>query len=146
MGITISGHYKGQSSQYELDMSYNTFFRLRLVIAKNFSEKFGEQYERLTDLRYTKMEWDAYEKKIQDIIEQEHLEGKRWQTKILDFLFMPDTNGKISYGTCQKIYNLIKDEDDNDQYGYTMIGNNTMGTFKNLLLDIYTNKGYMKWS
>ena len=64
MGITISGKYKGKTSPYELNMSYSTFFRLRLVIAKNFDADFGEHYERLTDFVTLKEEWDAYDKKL----------------------------------------------------------------------------------
>lgn len=145
MGITINGKYKGELSPYELSMSYSTFFRLRLVIAKNLNDNFGKHYERLTDFRATKEEWDAYDNETQRIIEQEHLEDKRWQQKIIDFLFMPDTNGKISYGTCKRLYDLVKNENDSDIYGYAMIGNNTMGEFKRLLHDTYVNGGYLKW-
>ena len=145
MGITISGRYKGEISPYELDMSYGTFFRLRCTVAKCLDDTLYSHYLHLTDYRGSEAEWDEYDSITNDIIRINKLDSTRWKSKIVDFLFMPDTNGKISYGTCGRLYSLIKNEPDEDQYGYTMIGDNAMGTFKALLRDVYVNGGTLIW-
>ena len=145
MGITISGRYKGKISPYELNMSYSDFFRLRCIIAKHLDESLYLHYLHLTDYRRSKAEWDEYDIIINEIVCKNKLDLVRWKSKIVDFLFMPDTNGKISYGTCRRIYDLINEEPDDAQYGYCMIGDNTMGTFKALLKDVYINGGTLIW-
>lgn len=145
MGITISGRYKGRISPFELDMSYSTFFRLRCTIARAFDSDLYSHYLHLIDYRSSKAEWDEYDHITNVIIQKNKIDTVKWKSKIVDFLFAPDTNGKISYGTCGRLYRLIKNEPDENQYGYTMIGNNTMGTFKALLKDVYVNRGTLIW-
>lgn len=145
MGITISGKYKGRRSPYELNMSYSTFFRLRCTIARCLDDRLYSHYLHLIDYRGSEAEWDEYDRITNEIIQQSKIDSVKWKCKIVDFLFMPDTNGKISYGTCKRLYSLIKNEPDEDQYGYTMIGDNTMGTFKMLLKDVYVNGGTLIW-
>ena len=145
MGITISGRYKGRISPFELNMSYSTFFRLRCTIARSLDSELYSHYLHLIDYRRSEAEWDEYDRITNDIIHKNKIDSVKWKRKIVDFLFAPDTNGKISYGTCGRLYSLIINEPDEDQYGYTMIGDNTMRTFKALLRDTYINGGTLIW-
>lgn len=50
---------------------------------------------------------------------------------VIDFLYASDCNGKISYKTCRKIYNLIKDKRfDRKGFRYAAYMHNDYGEFK----------------
>lgn len=146
MGVSLRGKYHGDYSPFGLDMGYSTFFRLRCVVCKNFSQMLYDHYKTMNEILYApQKEQEKWDRKTERIIELQKLEEGR-QKKILDFLFAVDCKGKISYGTCKNIYEYIKNEPDTDKYGY--VGRkdcSTMGDFKKLLLDVYENKGNLIW-
>ena len=148
MGVSIRGTYHKTNSPYSLDMGYASFFRLRCVIAKHLDEEFGEHYKGLARIMYTSEEdVKAFDDKTAEILARKGLENQRWKIKVLDFLFESDVKGCIPYSACKRIYNLIKEEPDEARYGYEGWGDkcSTMRDFKNLLLDVYVNKGRVKW-
>ena len=148
MGISISGTYHRTSSPYSLDMGYTAFYRLRCVVAKHLDAEFGKHYEKIIKIMHSsEEEMKAFDDKTAEILERKGLEKQRWKTKILDFLFAPDSGGSIPYSACGRIYTLIKNEPDEDRYGYEGWGDkcSTMKDFKALLQDVYINKGRVKW-
>lgn len=109
MGITIKNKNMG------IDMGYHGFFLLRKNIAYLISEDFGRLYEQwcgpfghLTD--------EEGNKKLKILYSQ----GKMINADelVLKFLFESDGEGKLSVNGCKKLYELIKDYDDNILYGY----------------------------
>lgn len=150
MGICINGRYNGKSSPYSLAMSYGTFFLLRKQVASHLCKEFFEHYSLMADaiFSYSDKEKEDYNQKTMEIIERNELDKKKYQEKILDFLYAPDCEGSISYGTCRRIYELIKDDPDELRFGYAGWGKDcsTMGDFKNLLADVAKNKGKVTWS
>lgn len=86
--------------------------------------------------------YDTYDK-----ITEKMIVDKRLNIKVADFCFQPDCGGRIRYGACKVIYDIVKDYDDNAIYGYA--GRNDKATFrdlKELFLECYENKCDLVWS
>ena len=95
MGVTIYAN----GSKRSFDMGYGGFFNLRKNIALGLDREFGEHYETLSHCS-TKEDYQKF-----DEVANRILADKRFQDMddLLDFLFAPDTDGKIGYKTCMKI-------------------------------------------
>ena len=141
MGVTI------ESKNYSIDIGYVGFKRLRTKIAELTTEEIAKHYKHLDDAprfgdssRY--LFFDSYDKKIEEL-------DKKYDYKydeVLDFLYASDCNAEIPYTHCEKIYELIKDYDDNILYGY--VGRPDCARFvdfKNLVKDCIDNKCSMEW-
>lgn len=103
MGVTITA----TNSNCDFDMGYGGFLNLRRNIAFALDKDFGNEY---SSLKETIFLWEG-EYKFQleftmNIINKKHLDDE--YKDVLDFLFMPDTEGKISYKTCRKIAGLLE--------------------------------------
>ena len=137
MRITIRNKNKS------IDMGYGGFFNLRKNIAGIFSPDFKEFYE----------EWTKPSSKITD--EEGNFKLMEFYNKgvfndndddILNFLFASDCDGKISAKTCKKLYNRIRDYDDNILYGY--IGRPDcakFSDFKEIVADCAKNHLVLSW-
>lgn len=86
--------------------------------------------------------FEKYDKKITEISEKHSGE----YDEILHFLYASDCEAKIPYQICEKIYDVIKDYDDNICYGYAGRPDCAMfKDFKNLVKDCIDNKCNMEW-
>lgn len=142
MGVTIYANNGSKS----FDMGYGGFINLRTSIALAFNKKFGEHYKTLPSCCFTQKDIEAYNKKANEIIETEHLEENG--EDILDFLYAPDCDGgQVSYKTCKKIYDLIKEIDyGNRIFTYAAYSDGKdYDYFKDFLLDCYKHRRNMRW-
>lgn len=140
MGITISA----TNSKYSFDCGYGGFYKLRRNIALAYDEEFGKYYANIIHC-LCQIQYDAFFKQINLILSNERFKDE--DNDILDFLFESDCSGKISYKTCGKIYNLIKDIDfkgktftyvaHSDGYDYDK--------FKAFLKECYSHRRNMVW-
>lgn len=147
MGVSLYPRKYGIAN--ECDMGYFTFNRLREDIADIFDPVFSRHYKKLSKPEYmfclNQEERDklyrAWEEEADDIIKR-----RRLSVRVVSFLMQPDCEGKIGYGTCKMIYNLIANFDDNKPYGYTGRDDCTkVKDIKNLLMACYHNKCDMFW-
>lgn len=140
MGVTITA----ENSEIALYASYAGFAALRQNIATAFDEEFGNHYQTVRFCK-TKTDYDVFNKKTKDIFSNKRF--KQRDADIINFLFAPDCDGEISYKTCKKIYDLIKDIDFGEKiFTYAAYSDGKdYEHFKELLLDCYKNKENMFW-
>ena len=142
MGLSIRGNYKGS---IELDGGYGMLETIRNQVAKEWDKEFGEHY---ATLRYCNTENDfaMFTIKANKIINSGRLREKTKQdADILDFLFASDYGDTISYKTCKKIYELIKDTKCNYCLRYAAYSNNDWEDFKQLLRECYSHRSKLVW-
>ena len=141
MGITI----KATNSTRSFDMGGGGFFDLRQSIAVIYDKELGEHYEKLSCC-WSKELTTAWEKRVNEILSDSRF--KEEDEDILDFLFASDCSGSISYKTCKKIYDLIKDVDfGNNIFVYTSRSDGKdYEHFKEFLLECYKYKRKMRWT
>lgn len=131
-----------------IDLGYYGFFRLRNKVAELLDKEFGNLYKDIPDIQRqayisdnSEKVWDAYNNKLNEIIDRKHLNDD-----VLDFLFQPDCNGKLSYKGCRSLYSIIKDYDDNVVYGYPGQKNPAkFADFKAIVEDCYKHRRQLTW-
>lgn len=138
MGLEI--HATGIDRTFQC--SYIGFKHLRDHIAMAYDKDFGDVYIDSRMLLSNQLKW---EKTINDIIAKKQFPDE--DNDILDFFFDSDCSGSISYKTCKKIYDLIKDI---DFTGYIFIysaysDGKDYEHFKDFLKTCYSKKRRMKW-
>jgi len=101
MGITISA----TNSSYDFDMGYGGFFNLRKNIAFALDNELGKMYAEYGRC-VTKRQFKEIDNIIEHMIDRKHLDKD--YKDVLDFLYLPDTDGKIGYKTCKKIADLLE--------------------------------------
>ena len=139
MGISITAVH----SKYDFDMGYGGFFNLRRNIALALDKDFGENYSNLA-ICYTRSQFEENDRIAEYIINKKHLDEEYGD--IINFLYQADTNGSISYKTCKKIYDLIKDVDfGNKIFRYAAYAGNDYKEFKEFLLECYSHRRKMRW-
>lgn len=141
MGVTVFA----SGISLDFDMGYGGFYHLRKNIALALDQEFGEHYANILDtLHASKSEKDAYWKKYEEIINRKNL--RKNNLTVLSFLLKSDCGGKISWKTCKKIYDLIKDVDFEDRgFRYAAHRKNDYEDFKKFLRECVKNKRYMQW-
>lgn len=136
MGVTIRCKKTGES----IDMGAGGFMRLRNKVAELAGGPFAEHYLSLNPFGD-----EEYFKKF-DERTAEILKEKRADIKIVDFCLQSDCDGKIRYGACKNILEVIGDYDDDIKYGYYGRADCAMfKDFKRLLLDCVKNKCDLVW-
>lgn len=102
MGVTITA----KNSGFVFDMGYGGFWNIRKNIALALDEDFGISYAAwcMSYISGGDFEWKA---KISERIINKKCLYEEYED-VLDFLYMPDTKGKISYKTCRKIAGLLE--------------------------------------
>lgn len=141
MGVTLS------SKNCSLDFGYGGFNNIRTKVAELAADDIGKHYKHLSDAPFFEKEsntfFEEYNKKITAISEAHNGEID----EILDFLYAPDCGGEMSAEVCRKIYEVIKDYDDNILYGYCGRPDCAMfKDFKELIKDCVDNNCSMEWS
>lgn len=142
MGITLYCKKTGTG----LDMGYIGFNRFRNKVAELYSEEFGNHYKELDTVSFVfdserKAFFETYDKKTEQMIID-----KKLNIKVADFCYQSDCSGKIRYGACKVIYNIIKDYDDDICYGYCGRPDCAMfSDLKALIKECYDNKSDLVW-
>lgn len=133
MGLTL----QSKGSQIDLTGGYGMFLKIRSRVAIAWDKEFGEHYSSLPLLE--EEDYEEFDKRTNEILKDERFKDE--DEDLLAFLFASDGEGKCKYKTCKKIYDLIKDiEDDKLQLRYTAISKNDWEDFKQLLLDCYSHR------
>ena len=136
MGVSITS----KDSKYDFDMGYSGFFNLRKNIAYCLDKEFGDNYSALAKC-LTMDDFEHNDKVANKLIKEKNLDSD-----IIEFLYAPDTDGKISYKVCKKIYNLINDVDfGNKTFRYGAYAHNDYEEFKEFLKNCYTKRHIMTW-
>ena len=112
MGVTIKCKKTGQG----IDMGAGGFEHLRCKVSELCGEPWKSHYETLVGPpRYSKD--DAFYAQFNETTER-LLAEKRISIKVVDFLLQPDVEGRIRYGACKQLLEIIGDYDDDILYGY----------------------------
>ena len=139
MGVTITA----TNSSFSFDMGYGGFFNLRKNIALAVDEEFGQNYAKLNHC-LTQEEYEENDRISEEIINRKHLDEK--YKDVLDFLYMSDCEGSISYKACKEIYNLIKDVDfGNKGFRYIVYRHDDYEELKAFLKQCYSKRRKMRW-
>ena len=141
MGVTI------ESKNHSIDLGYIGFNRLRTRVANVVCEDLGKLYDSMSSDTFLMKEaervkyWEDYNISLNILIAQYKIPNA-----ILDFLYAPDSDYKLTYGRCKKLYNAIKDYNDDIKYGYSGRTDCVMfKDFKDLVKDGADTKSGIKW-
>lgn len=140
MGITLG------NCHHSIDMGYGGFSRLRTKVAYLHSKELGDFYKKIDDglLLYGKDRDDffkEYNKRLRNIDEELNVSHY-----ILDFLYKSDTGARLSPKHCRRIWNLIKDCDDDIKYGYSAYSDcATFKDFKEIIKECRDKNIMLYW-
>lgn len=142
MGLTIS------STNYSIDLGYVGFNRLRTKIAELINDEIAEHYKECDKSTFIFNE-DEKKKFFKKYNAETTRLDKKYDYKynsVLHFLYACDCGATMETKVCKKIYEIIKDYDDNILYGYA--GRKDCAMFKNfkeLVKDCIDNNCIMEW-
>lgn len=137
MGVTITA----TNPKYEFDMGYFGFLQLRKEIALALDEEFGRNYANLAHC-HTEKEYEANDEAANRIIQENHLDR---YADVLDFLYMPDSEGEVGYKTCGNILRLIRNRKNSTGFRYGAMQHNDWEEFREFLQDCYSHHKKMRW-
>lgn len=140
MGLTLCGKFK-ESPSY--DMGYGSFYRLRCDIANTVSKEFGKHYRDIYKVQICPKEvLDEYNRRTESLIKK-----YKCKERFLEFLYLPDTEGKLSPFKCKAVMEQITDLKNTDLYGYTAYPETcmTIEKFRELLNLCYNKRKYLIW-
>lgn len=141
MGVSITA----KNSKYSFDGGYGQFCLLRENIALAFDKEFGEHYATLRKC-FMNDDIKLFNEKANRILSNGRFKDE--DVDIIDFLYASDCGGSISYKTCKKIYDLIKDIDYKGHHinYHAYASDNDYENFKEFLLDCYKHRRKMVWN
>lgn len=141
MGICIRGDYEG-SPQW--DMGYSSFYQLRRDVAYFVSDEFGAHY---ADIIYSANCPEEYDSETERLIKKYKIPAR-----LLDFLYLPDAEARLSPLKCKAVYDCItyskpREDQLKKLYGYRARPNDCMKLvdFLDLLLECYNRRKYLVW-
>lgn len=139
MGVCIDA----KNSPVELWGSYRMMLVLRIKIAKSISTEFGEHYSKIVDF-WVHGRMDEFHQIGEDILLKQGFAAEN--RDVIDFLFGPDWDGKLTPKTCRKILKLIENDDEevSFQYEYNSEGHDWKD-FKDLLRYCCSHRVCMWW-
>lgn len=144
MGVSLYSNSKKVTQEFT--MSYGGFFALRSQIANAFDKEFGEHYSQLLKASCSLSGGtEAFNQKMNQILTDKRFDEK---DDILDFFFASDCEGAISYQTCKKLYDIIKDVDFQTGFQYGNFSNETEEDWRDLkefFLGCYKAKVSARW-
>ena len=140
MGLTITSKIK--DCNIELDGGYGMLMSIREEVAMQFDKEYGKHYVTLCQYR-TADEWKVFNKRTTEILSHERFKDE--DKDLLDFLFASDCEGKISYKTCKKVYDLLKNSKNKCCLRYAFYSKNDWDDLKELLLQCYKHKANLYW-
>lgn len=138
MGVTI------KSKNNSIDMGYGSFHRLRTKVAELADKKLWEHYKELDNapLFSGRDEFFAeYDRKTEDFYK------KNIKLRpVINFIYSSDCKGILTPAKCKKIYEVVKDYNDDILYGYAGRDDCAMfKDFKEILKDCMDNNCKMTW-
>lgn len=143
MGVCLTAN----NSSYSFYMGYFGFHALRRSIAEVIDPEFAQLYHEMLAGVFMEDRIEA-EKKLSKLLMDEDKFPEDIEP-ILDFLFQPDVEGKVSYKTCKKLYDLIQDVNfKGKSFMYGCYQNSEMSDyemFKEFLKECYRYHRSMRW-
>lgn len=136
MGLTL----QSKGSEKEIDVGYISFGILRQKIASFLDEDYGKEYKKVYSAEAMCLWKDDDWKKLNDRLNA-IIKSKNLDKDIVDFIYENDTNGKINYKICKKLYDLLKGKD--ISFG-RFAGQED--DFRQLLLDCYSHRANLTWN
>ena len=89
-------------------------------------------------------DYEEYDRKTEEL----YIKYKKQYGKIINFLYAPDIEAKLTYGTAKQLLNLVKDYNNDVVYGYAGWGHGAMkfNDFKDILKDAVETRSYWGWN
>lgn len=119
------------------EIGYGAFRNFRIIVAEVFDQELAKLYEQISTSQN-----EIINKSINELIDKKQY-MQNDNKYVIDFLFQPDCDGKISPEACKKIYELIKNEKRNIKFGY--IHEITFEELKKEFLNCYNKQFELKW-
>lgn len=138
MGLTLRNNVK--DCDIELDGGYSILRTIRIEVAKQYDEEFGNYYQ----LFYDGYDRKKYINKLNNLLKDDRFKDE--DNDLMEFLFASDCEGKIGYKTCKKVYDLIKNSDNNCCLRYAIYSKNDWNDLRELLLSCYKHRANLYWS
>lgn len=141
MGVTI---YSANKSH---DLPDSGFLRLRRTVASLCPCEMRDHYFRLMDeyrdIIGNEEKLEKYNAKTEEL----HQKHRKKYGKVFDFLYAPDTDAQLTYGTAKQILAIIGDYQDDAIYGYAGWGDQAMrfNDFVSILEDAAKSKKKWGW-
>lgn len=140
MGVTMYC----RKTKDSIDLGMGGLLRLRRRVSDLVGEPWASHYRTLTD--GSVRQDDEWYRQF-DIHTAELLQAGKIKLKTLDFLLQSDESGRIRYGACKQLLQLIGDYDDNILYGYAARPDCArFRDFKRLLLQCAEHKCDLVWN
>lgn len=138
MGVRLTGRYP-EAPSYE--MGPGSFYRLRCFVAGCISKEFGSHYSKLARI-VGGDELQEYEQVTERMLKKTHA-----KQRAVEFLYLPDSGGKLSPSKCKALLKLIGTNDTKELFGYTAYPEECMTAeqFKSLLRDCSEKKKDLVW-
>lgn len=129
MGICV------KSQNYEFETGYITFNLLRLEIARFLGSEWHDHYEAAIFAPYD-MAWSEYNEKTEEMAKSLSKEDDM----VVDFLYQPDSEGRIDAAHCDALVSLMARADDEwkldeRSWAYVMHERFTLDDFNRMLVD-----------
>lgn len=142
-----------ETKNYEKELGYMGFACLRSTIAGLFAPELKDLYVEYCMRELPSYSGEKYELENKRIREEYETKVNKIcyknpdHEKVFDFLHMCDCEGKIDSDICRAIWEVIKDHNDNENYGgyYGTDEPFTFFTFKKLIKDGIDSKKGVKW-
>ena len=138
MGLTLRNNVK--DCDIELDGGYSILRTIRIEVAKQYDEEFGNYYQ----LFYDGYDRKKYINKLNNLLKDDRFKDE--DNDLMEFLFASDCEGKIGYKTCKKVYDLIKNSDNDCCLRYVIYSKNDWNDLRELLLSCYKHRANLYWS
>lgn len=137
MGLSIKCKKTGTS----YNLGYVGMFRLRSKVAELFDKNLMVLYDDI---------YKTFGTKREDALNAISLYANKYRPvslKVWNFLFLPDTGAKITYGCCKEIYDNINGKCEDFTIGYVGQENPfTWNQFVELLKECHENKSDLVWA
>lgn len=143
MGVTI------ESKNKSIDLGYSGFNRLRTKISELINEEIAEHYKKKEEISTKSFNEDDEKEFYKKYDAETNRLDKKYNyeyNNVLYFLYACCYEATMDVEVCEKIYELIKDYDDNICYGY--VGRKDCAMFKDfkeLVKDCIDNNEKMTW-
>ena len=113
------GVYLG-TKRIEIGMGYGTFMQFRKEVANAVSEAFGATFSQyLSDSMEAYFKGDKAKAKELEKQFDEYVSVAGIDEDVVDFLFLPDCEGKIDYKVARKIRDLCRKSKCEESFGYS---------------------------
>lgn len=141
MGLTI------YSKNLSNNLGSGGFYRLRKTIAGLCPDEIKNHYMFLADHYFDIQIADPGFKNYDAETERIYQKYRSKYGKVIDFLWAPDLDCELTYGTAGQLLRLIGNYDDSIIYGYAGWGDKAMRfhDFKEILADAYQTKSKWGW-